>query len=54
LNLEELHNLYSSLMTILVIKSRSRWAGHVARMEDRRGAYSVGTKGKKTTWKNHA
>jgi len=27
--------------TILVIKSRMRWAGHVARMGDRRGAARV-------------
>ena len=26
---------------IRVIKSRIRWAGHVARMEERRGAYRV-------------
>ena len=31
---EELHNLYRSLITVRVIKSRRlRWAGHVARME---------------------
>jgi uncharacterized membrane protein len=33
LNNEELHNLYSSLNSIRVIKSRRmRWAGHVAHM----------------------
>ena len=37
---EELYALYSSPNTIRVIKSgRTKWAGHVARMEERRGAY---------------
>ena len=37
---EELYNLYSSPTAIRMIKSRRmRWAGRVARMENRRGAY---------------
>jgi hypothetical protein len=39
---DELHNLYSSLNIVRVIKSRRmRWAGHVARMGKGRGVYRV-------------
>jgi hypothetical protein len=39
---EELHNLYSSLIIIRMIKSRRmRWAGHVARMGEKRNAYRI-------------
>jgi hypothetical protein len=39
---EELHNLYSSPSIIRMIKSRRmRWGGHVARMGERRNAYTI-------------
>jgi len=34
---EELNDLYSSSNIVRVIKSRIRWAGHVARMVEERG-----------------
>jgi hypothetical protein len=37
---EELHNFYSSPSVITMNKSRiTRWAGHVARMGEKRNAY---------------
>jgi len=39
---EELNDLYSSPMTVRVIKCRRmRWVGHVARMEEGRDVYRV-------------
>jgi len=39
---EELNDLYSSPNIVWVIKSRKiRWAGHVARMGERKGVYRV-------------
>jgi hypothetical protein len=39
---EELHGLYSSPSIVRVIKRRRiRWAGHVARMGEVRGAYNI-------------
>ena len=37
----ELHALYSSPNIIRSLKSRLRWAGHVARMEQSKNAYRV-------------
>jgi hypothetical protein len=39
---DELHDLYSSPSIIMVIKARRmRWAGHMARMGEVRGAYNI-------------
>jgi hypothetical protein len=39
---EELHDLYSSPSTIRIIKARRMtWAGHVARMGEKRNAYRM-------------
>jgi hypothetical protein len=39
---KELHGLYSSPSIVRVIKARRmRWAGHVARMGEVRGAYNI-------------
>jgi hypothetical protein len=39
---EELHGLYSLPSIVMVIKARRmRWAGHVARMGEVRGAYNI-------------
>jgi hypothetical protein len=42
---EELHNLYSSPSIIRIIKSRRmRWAGHVARMGEKRNVLTSSTR----------
>ena len=49
---EELNDLYSLPNIVRVVKSRKmRWAGHVARMGERRiQGFSRETRGKETTW----
>jgi hypothetical protein len=37
----ELHDLYFSPNKIRIIKLRMRWAGHVARMREKRNAYRL-------------
>jgi len=38
---EELHNLYTSPNIIRIIKSKRRWVGYVARMEEMIHAYDI-------------
>jgi hypothetical protein len=38
---EELHNFYSSRNIIRLIKLKTSWAGHVARMEEMRNALKI-------------
>ena len=48
---EELNGLYSSPNIVRVIKSRRmRWAGHVARMGEERGAYRWGNRRERDRW----
>jgi hypothetical protein len=48
---EELHDLYSSPSIIRIIKERSMsWAGHVARMGEKKNAYSL-LVGKPVGWR---
>jgi hypothetical protein len=52
---EELRDLYSSPSIIIIIKSRrTRWAGHVVRMGEKRNAYRLleGKPEEKETKKN--
>jgi hypothetical protein len=52
---EELYDLYCSPNIFRVNKPRMRWAGHVARMGDRRGVLRGEERCvKETTWKTQA
>jgi hypothetical protein len=53
---EKLNDLYSSTNIVRVKKSRMKWAGHVARMGEKRGVYRVlvGKPERKTTWETQA
>jgi hypothetical protein len=52
---EELHNLYSSPSIIRMMKSRKmRWAGHAARMGEKKNAYRIlvgNPEGKRPLWR---
>jgi hypothetical protein len=52
---EELHNLYSSPSIIRMINSRNiGWAGHVARMGEKRNSYRtlLGIRKERDYWEN--
>jgi hypothetical protein len=38
---EELYDLYSSPSIIRIVKARMRWAGHVARIGEKRNSYRL-------------
>jgi hypothetical protein len=48
---EELRDLYSSPSIIRIIKSRTRWAGHIARKMEKRNAFRLLVR--KPEGKNH-
>jgi hypothetical protein len=55
LQMEELHDPYYSTNIIRLIKSRSRWAGHVVRMgeEMHTGFFLLGTAEGKSRWEDN-
>jgi hypothetical protein len=41
LRIQELHDLYSLSVVRIIMSKRMRWAGHVARMGEKRNVYTL-------------
>jgi hypothetical protein len=49
---EELHNLYSLPSIFKIVKSRMRWAGHIAPMRVKMSAYRIFLEKEEATMKS--